>query len=44
MVFQKGNKLGVPSPAKRKKVYSKHPKNLCEHLSHSFLFTFDIQK
>ena len=37
MRFHKGNKLGAPSPAKRKKVYSKHPKNLYEHLLQSFI-------
>ena len=46
--FQKGHKVGAPSPAKRKKVYSKHSKNLYAHLLQTFisffLFTFDIQK
>ena len=47
--FQKGHKVGAPSPAKRKKVYSKHPNNLYAHLLQTFislffLLTCDIKK
>ena len=38
--FQKGHKVGAPSPAKRKKVYSKHPNNLYAHVSQIFISFF----